>query len=347
MNTATQTPAHDTASAIDGRGPGGMWKVAWRLHRRTVGITVLASLALIGIAVAFRLTFDAAARKYLGASYRTCVVDGQCPDGFAMQVIDHFYWWALLQSVLVIVPAAAGVLIGVSAFAREIDQRTMVLAVTQSVGRLRWWAVTLTVAGLPLVAMMIPIGFVLQWASQAHPWFSEPSFGIPYFAIFAFVPAALALAGVAIGAFTGVLLRGSLAGLVVGLIVAAAVGGSVEAVRPHLLTPVTTVYPADNQAYPSTLAGADSWYVDSGWLDAQSREVDFDGCSYDGAATEAEIDTAWVTCLADAGITNRFEEALPGDRLGDLRLAVSTLLVGLAALFLAAGAAVVRRRAVR
>lgn len=345
--SATETRVAGDALATDGRGPGGMWRVAFRLHRRTVSVTVIASLALIGIAVAFRLTFDAAARKYLGASYPTCLVGGQCPDGFAMQVIDHFYWWNLLRSVLVLVPAAAGVLIGVSAFAREIDQHTMVFAVTQSVGRLRWWAVTLTVAGLPLVALMIPIGFVLQWASQAHPWFVEPSFGIPSFAIFAFVPAALALAGVAIGALTGVLLRGSLAGLVVGLIVAAVVGSGVEAVRPHLLTPVTTVYPADNQAYPSTLAGADSWYVDSGWLDAQGREVEFGACGYDGAATEAEAEAAWTRCLADAGIVNRFENALPADRLTDLRLAVSALLAGLAALFLAAGAAVVRRRAVR
>lgn len=342
---ATETRTAGDTRATDGRGPQGMWRVALRLHRRTVSVTVIASLALIGIAVAFRLTFDAAARKYLGASYRTCVVSDQCPDGFGMQVIDHFYWWNFLQSVLVLVPAAAGVLVGVSAFAREIDQHTVVFAVTQSVGRLRWWAVTLTVAGLPLVALMIPVGFLVQWASQAHPWFSEPAFGIRSFAIFAFVPAVLALVGVAIGALAGVTVRGPLAGLVVGLIVAAVVGGGVEAVRPHLLTPVTTVFPADNQAYPSTLAGADSWYVDSGWLDAQGREVEFGACGYDGAATEAEA--AWVTCLADAGIVNRFEEALPRDRLTDLRLGVSAVLAGLAALLLAAGAAVVRRRAIR
>ena len=210
MNRLTDNAVPATGPATGGRAPGGMWRAAWRLHRRTVVATVVAAAVLLGVMVAFRLTFDAAARDHLGTAYQAWTADGRCPASFSTEILPGFDWWRTFQLVMVLVPVAAGVLTGVSAVSREINQRTTVFALTQSVGRLHWWATTLTVTGLPLIALMIPTGYVMQWASHAHPRFSSRLFDLPAFAVFGFMPAVLALVGLSIGALAGVSVRGSL-----------------------------------------------------------------------------------------------------------------------------------------
>ena len=349
-----------------GRGPGGMWWVAWRQHQIQV-LIALVVMVLVAVAV---LVFQLVLVARLHAAGCTVLTDpNRCNSMAAMNAFDQ-NTWHLLRGVLVATPVVLGVFLGAPMFPREFEQRTHVLALTQSVGRRRWWATKVTVAGVPLLAGLLGLGFLQQWC-DATTWFTgRAALDDGTFQVRSIVPAAFGLLAFAIAVTAGLFIRSVTAALVAALVVAGA-GVIVMAfpLRPHLLpatrlaTPITEVQPAPGAVTVYNDAMRGSWFLGSGTLDASGHVVQFDqnrctlppapqdqgattvtigggvmAVGSDDPAYDQAVTKAYAACQREQGIVASYTDYLPAAMLWPLRGVVTGICVLLAALILALGA---------
>lgn len=342
MSTATERPATGV-EPTDGRGPGGMWWVAWRQHRRLLigwGILVLAlSAAAIAIRVAL---LDRGADAFCAAT-DFHIGDPDCPGDYVSAVYSDFAWWPRLQVVVAALPAVAGLFAGIALFAVEFDRGAQVFVMTQSVGRFRWFAIKSLVAGVPLVAGSALMTALAAETRDAFGPFSQP-WDQPYqLATSGPVAAATCLMGLAIGVTAGLILRSPLTATVIGLVLMVAVVAGLTLTRTYLVPPQREVVSLTPPASPQIPAG--SRLRDSGYLDGEGRRVAAPSCPDLWVGDVAENRAAWDRCIAQSDTVSYYQDYLAPDRAGELRGVVSAICAAIAALFLAAGAFVLRRRA--
>ncbi|UJW30140.1 transporter [Saccharothrix sp. AJ9571] len=158
------------------------------------------------------------------------------------------------QIALYALPAALGAFWGVPMITRELETGTHNLAWNQTVTRTRWLAVKLA---LGVVAAMVATGLlsaVVSWwaapidgAAATDPGSSyEPRIAVAIFAARGVAPVGYAAFAFVLGVAVGLVVRRTVAGMAVVLVVFAAVQVAVPlAVRPHLL-------PATEQAVTLT-----------------------------------------------------------------------------------------------
>ncbi|GAB2739300.1 ABC transporter permease subunit [Amycolatopsis magusensis] len=158
------------------------------------------------------------------------------------------------QIALYALPAALGAFWGVPMITRELETGTHNLAWNQTVTRTRWLAVKL---GLGVVAAMVATGLlsaVVSWwaapidgAAAVDPGSSyEPRIAVAIFTARGVAPVGYAAFAFVLGIAVGLVVRRTVAGMAVVLVVFAAVQVAVPlAVRPHLL-------PATEQAVTLT-----------------------------------------------------------------------------------------------
>lgn len=353
---------------LPGRGPGGMWWVAWRQHRWQVLVALAVMVVVAAVMVAFELVLVAR----LHAVGCTVLTDpNRCNSTAAMNAYDE-NTWHLLRAVLVATPIVLGVFVGAPMFPREFDQRTEVFALTQSVGRFRWWVTTVTAAGVPLLVGLVGLGFLVQWCDAMTWYTNRGAFYDGTFQVQGIMPAVYGLLALAISVTAGILVRSIVGSLVTGLIVAgAAVVLIAFPLRSHLLpvtrdiTPMTDVQamgePGSGTTPTTGPYAPGTWFLGSGTLDSKGNVVNFDfnDCmlptlpqvpdeqsSQGGAAavqggsdpSDQAMDRALAKCQHRQGIVSNYIDYLPASMIWPLRGVVAGICVILAGLFLAFGA---------
>lgn len=156
---------------------------AWRLNRTPL----LVSLVFIAILIVSALTAGMYVPDYPQISWsfsRMCSRwndVGPCRPETALTLSTLF---ALL------LPLLLGMFVGVPTFAREVDSRTHILALTQAGSRVQWYLARIVVVFLPISAAMTCLGLALHWAtglsrdsssaeygpSVSFSWFDFPHF---------------------------------------------------------------------------------------------------------------------------------------------------------------------------
>lgn len=335
MSTLTGT-VPTAAAPDDGRGPHGMWWVAWRLHRRLVVGW------LVGVALVVAALFWVQRAYSSAATTAPCLADlsadGRpiCPNPVFLAFLDHYGWWQAVQWALVVAPAVIGVIGGVGLFGVDFDRRTHVLVLSQSVGRLWWFGVSLVVVCVPLVLGAAALGTAVAGMQEI-----TAGFGVGWYDPFRFsgsgvMAAGICLLGLAIGSLTGLATRSPLQAALIGLVALVAVVGALLMLRPHLITPVRVTTPLSSRGYVEV--PLDSWTTGSGLLDSNGSEADYPQC--DNATGTAD----WDRCFEANDITAYWADFVPFDRRAQLQLAVAGAESAGAALLFVAGALVLRRR---
>ncbi|WP_103760181.1 ABC transporter permease subunit [Streptomyces sp. SM10] len=224
MTTLTRDPAHASPAGRphDGRGSrptgfrlGGPAWLVWRQHRAAFW-TVIA-LTLVGVVVMIhqrgQMTDYLAAHDASGAK-------GGMPGEFEKYADRVFS----VGSCLGYLPVLAGVFLGAPLIAGDLESGTAKLVTSQSVGRLRWLTVKLAVpaALLALCTALLTTAFSWWWSpvkgrSASLSWTS-------FFDVTGVIPVAYVLLTFAVGAAVGMLLRRTLASMVVTLGIVVAIG---------------------------------------------------------------------------------------------------------------------------
>lgn len=270
--------------------------VAWRQQR----LQILLSLGIIaGLAALMTFVrFDAQS-----------ITDAQLVDDRYSTYINY------LRLVLLALPVLLGMFAGAPLFGREIEHGTHVFGLTQSIGRTRWWATKILVAGLPVIVGMTLLGLLNAWASvplQAVMFGGRlvtPTFEIQGLTLGAYTALAFTLS-----ATFGLLARNTLAAMVITVIAYAPVIGVIaNALRPAYATPVTST----DGDMPT---GA--WIVESSYVDSAGNHVPF---------SPAGCDTTLSECMKAQGVV-REVAFQPDDRFWSFQVIEGGLFVALAAL---------------
>ncbi|MGF0312676.1 hypothetical protein [Rhodococcus sp. IEGM1428] len=186
--------------------------VTWRQFRATILFGVLTPLLLAAITIAITLIDGGV---FPTAALRGCFSfdDTGCRAETAQ---------ALAILLTVVLPVALGAFVGVTVFSRDLERRTHVLGLTQSVSRRRWYTTRVAVVFVPTVLAMTLLGCALYWAKyQTVPDEFAVSFGgydsaleFPVFGATGFVAGGYTAVGLMLGAALALALRNTVAAMV-------------------------------------------------------------------------------------------------------------------------------------
>lgn len=245
----------------------------WRQHRATL----IAALSVIGLMIVVAIVSAAILRpggeiQFLG-SFTACY-DSNSAACHAERALDVTTLFATILPVLL------GVFVGVTVFARDIQRGTHVLGLSQSVSRARWFWSKLLVLFAPIIVAATLLGATLQWAGLHS--FSLAILGtrleFPHFQSSALVLGATTSFALVLGAAIALLLRRSLASMVLTAVVAGVVLIALgNYARPHYAAPDIDAQGLDyGISYYSTSDSQRTWTVGSGYVDANGRDIDID-----------------------------------------------------------------------
>ncbi|MBP2330480.1 ABC-type transport system involved in multi-copper enzyme maturation permease subunit [Kibdelosporangium banguiense] len=237
-------------------------------------------------------------------------------------------------AVMIVVPPLAGVFTGGPLFAREIEQRTHIFGLTQAVSRRRWLVTKLVMAGGTLAVSMITLGMVAAWALGPLNFLTMSSrLSNPSFEIQGLTVAAYSLAAFTIGAVLGLLLRNTLAAMVVTIVAYAILLSVAIMVRPYYAEPTRVETPLTSAPDVDPF---ETWALGGGYLDANGKKADRELCLQAGKET--------LDCLREHGVVGVFTDVhLPG-QFWRFQLTESALFLMLSAGLLGAGVPIARRR---
>jgi hypothetical protein len=200
---------------------------------------IIVSLAALAVIAAGSLVLRFVMAEHTGET--GCIGGGSPEVGPCSTWPDVFEGMTSWEHIVIVGAAIVlGAFAGAALFYRELDQGTHVLALTQSVGPLRWRAVKTTVAGAPLLAGLLGVGFLAEWVDRTDldARLMGPALGDMNFSTWTILPAAWGLVSLSIAASLGIVTRKVLASLAGGLVA----GGIIVAVMlnlalPHLVPP--------------------------------------------------------------------------------------------------------------
>ncbi|OZD04285.1 hypothetical protein CH275_13580 [Rhodococcus sp. 06-235-1A] len=170
-----------------------MW-LAWRLNRTSL----LISLTTIAILITATVTAGSYVPRYPQISWsflRMCSRwndVGPCRPETAL---------TLSTLCALLLPLLLGMFVGVPAFARELDARAHVVALTQSTSRIQWYLAPVIVVFLPISGAMTCLGLALHWATDLSRDSSSADYG-PSVSFSWFDFPHFETAGVVLGAYT-------------------------------------------------------------------------------------------------------------------------------------------------
>lgn len=289
--------------------------VAWRQQR--VSILTVAGIVLLLVAVLVYVRAD---------------VTSLLPD---KNLISEKYS-VFLQGfgvVMLALPPLAGVFTGAPLFAREIEQGTHILGLTQSVSRRRWLATKLVMAGGSLAVSMFVLGLVAAWALDPVNFVTMSSkLANPLFQIQGLTVGAYSLLAFTVGTIAGLLLRNTLASMVVTLVAYVVLVTAASLVRPYYAEPtrIEATFASGQWDVPAF----DQWMFSSGNLDANGQEVD----------TSAAAGCRSIDCLRERGIVAAFTDVHLPSQFWRFQLTELGWVVVLSAGLFAAGMRLAPRR---
>lgn len=283
--------------------------VAWRQQRAQI----LVAFALVAVVAAVM------------AAVRIDVSSMPNDPGLLSERYNMFL--SYVPMVMLPLPVLLGMFAGAPVFAREIEQGTHIFGLTQSVGRTRWWATKLAVAGLPIIIAMAALGVVNAWALGPLNFIMSGRMRTPLFESQGLVLAAYTAVAFALGATAGLLVRNTLAAMAITL------GGYTamlvvvsNAARPGYADPT----------YSTEQLPTDVWRVESGYLDGSGNPMSIapEKC---GMETIAE-------CLAGQGVRTQFTWFHAAERFWGFQAIETGLFAVVATALLGLGAWAMHRR---
>jgi hypothetical protein len=248
---------------------------------RTSAITSGAALAVLLITVA--LTGPELAHLYDTSGFATCGRYQDCGQLDATFLINDAFLEALLNFVVLVVPAIIGIFFGAPLIAHELESGTFRLAWAQGVSRTRWLLSKLAVVGLAsmLCAAVVSIA-VTWWSSPIDRVNDSPFWTFDHRDI---VPIGYAAFAFALGTTLGMLIRRVLPAM------AATLAGFIAVrlivyhwVRPHLISPLRLVtgfqtqitYGPGSNGSGGGLSSAD-WVLSSQTINAAGKVIGANG----------------------------------------------------------------------
>lgn len=322
--------------------------MAWRQHRWAVlvslGLLAALALTLLVFGLSYRSAL-AAAEIDLGTCsdpYRS--PSASCAVGWA-QISGYQLGWGPLHLPMMLLPPMVGVIVGASLFAPERERGTQVFALTQSVGRTRWYLTKCAVVTIPLLLAAVAVGLLAEWVRSA-PGLGFNPMEIPEFQSTGLVPAAFMLLAFGVAVPTGVFLRSTAVTFAVGLaLTGVLVAGLGYTIYRDLVPHDRIVTSATDRAGLDELAAlpAESLNLGSRYVDANGNVVELSGpaCSMSGPGSFEE---QWQTCLDSRGVVGRSTEYLDPTRRPQLTLVLGGICAAIAGAGLALGWVRVRRR---
>lgn len=381
IETDTATLTRPAPAASGGRGPTGMWALAWRQHRWSV----IVSLAMIAIGITTLIVF----RQYVLGRFAAAGCDPldfmrECTGGLRDEwghpvTADGIWWfgriaqvWGFGEVLLIGGPILVGAFAGAALFPGEFAHRTHVFALTGSVSPRRWWLTKVAVAVGPVIAGFVALGFVSGWVAGTFQATAYGHMAARPLLMHGPTPAAVAAMAAALAIVVSLITRRTLIALAAALVASIVIAVlSASWLAPQLLPSQRTLWATggtDQAVLFSPGEAPDALYVRQGYLDADENEVEIDmqrcwerASAADQAANAefyATVTGDWDSedmpdpdaytrgmnaCVADAGIAYMFQDYLPGSMLWPLRGVLAALLLAVAGLCLAACPAALRR----
>ncbi|WP_327429839.1 ABC transporter permease [Streptomyces sp. NBC_01236] len=317
-------------------GPAGrpfaMTRMTLLLHRPALyawmGLSVVGAALLLWL---YGPLTDAAItgwRQFLACGQSACSYDQNAI--LTYKTVSQYATYAMN-----LVPFLVAAWAGASLIGRELENGTAQLVWAQSVSPARWLAAKLAVPAALVTAgtSVLVLLHRMVWfkgrgkIDNAKPWAEESTFHANGTTTIAF-----ALAGLAFGALAGIVLRRSLAALVVAVLCTVGIRFAVSLALPHLWPTVTTVTSLTHDG-PKDLG----LMVDSGLLTSSGARIanPFCGTSH-SAMCRAEYDKL------DA--VSYYSDSHPFSHFWSLQLTATALVLALAGLAVLVSFRLLKRR---
>jgi hypothetical protein len=220
--------------------------VTWFSWRQARAQTATAVVMLAIVAVIAAVTGPDVVHLYQ-TEVGGCASRGDCQAAAAAVAGYDGSLRTWLGVLVVVAPAIIGMFWGAPLVARELEDGTVRLAWTQSVTRIRWLAVRLSVTGLASMAAAGLLSLLVTWWASPLDRAGTNQFGS--FDERGIVPVGYAAFAFALGVTFGVLMRRTLPAMISTLVMFIAVRLAViDWVRPRLIAPVV-------ERLPVTVAG--------------------------------------------------------------------------------------------
>ncbi|NEC12708.1 ABC transporter [Streptomyces sp. SID8014] len=330
MSTTLNRQATPVISSASPPSLGTLARVVLRLHRGAL-VTWLAVVVLVAVGLVWLRSVGVSATPDCWGQPGCLPGDRGVNPGLMLHLEWSVRTVPLLLSAL---PVAVAAWAGAALTGAEQERGTVAFAWTQSVSPRRWIAVKWSVAGALLVAgvgLLVPL---YVWA-RSLPYMTESPMNDWTVWLLSSAPGpatpALYLLALTLGAYTGLLLRRSLAALAVSAVAMFGVVKGLPPLIPHL-------WPAERiLGWERGAAPAKAWVVSEEAVDAQGRAVSMDGCY-------RESDALVRQCVEAKGgvgfetVHHPVSHALP------LHLAETALLLVLTAVLAFAALRLLRRR---
>jgi hypothetical protein len=227
-----------------------MIRFTWLQFRGQVRVALAALFAVTLLLVV--------TRPHLASLYAGSAITG-CHGGICATAANAFLSRLAVTSPYPIVyqlgiglilasPAVIGIFWGAPLIARELENRTLALAWTQSITRTRWLVVKLALTGLAAMAVTEELSLIYAWWADpiakaiglggSAAVFSRGRLSLVIFATSGITPLCYAAFAFALGTATGALIRRALPAMAITLAVFAAAQVAMPLwVRPHLIPP--------------------------------------------------------------------------------------------------------------
>lgn len=270
----------------------------WRQHRTTIVATVGGILALSVVTLVCGFAIRNIENPAPFGVLRGCEPGDGRVECWSESTLT------LITLVATMLPLALGVLVGVTVFSRDIERGTHVLGLTQSVSRVQWYWSRVLVVFVPVSLAMTLLGAALEWTRAGRiasnyayvsqvTWSGHSRLTYPLFQSSGLVAGAYTFLALVMGSFLALLVRNTLAAMVVTLIAMSAVLVGFQVVaRPHYATPTVETRTLDwmNGAASYIPDDMSYWLLRSGNADAAGNYVDIDlsDCNWIGEGAEWE-----------------------------------------------------------
>ncbi len=287
--------------------------VVWRQHRTVLiaSLTIIAVLTGVTLLATIVIQNSGATWEFGEICSRWNDV-GACRPKTALSVTTLF---ALL------LPLLLGIFVGVPTFARDIEQQTHVLGLTQSVSRVRWYLARVAFIFLPITLAMTCLGAALRLAATAggnardvrvNDPFHQISFSLydfPYFETAGIAVGGYTLLSLLIASTAAILLRSTLGAMLTTFAVFIFVSVALMTVRENYATPQVQIEPINGLARASDYfaspyyTGDSRWVVGAGYTDAEGASL----VSDESLCTPSELDRARLPDETDEEFSTRMQ----------------------------------------
>jgi len=302
------------------------------------------SLALVVIAAGVMIYYRMIAVAYMTRNGITGCVDvdeSRCPIQIMLAFSDRFQGFVRIAPlVLLLLPVLLGIFTGGPLFARAFEQGTYIFSLTQSVGRIRWWATNLSVVGVPIAVGMLGLGIVASWTLGPLSFVGTGRLTTPGFETQGLTPGVYFILAFCISAIAGLFLRttlGAMASTILLYLAFLVVIGNVA--RPYYLPTVEVtgrVEGSVGDGVGRVFAPLDAWIVDTTSYDEEGEQVTFQP----GACEELET---IEDCMTRQGIVTQTVSFHPDSQFWPMQAREATTVFSVSAGCLALGAWRVRR----